>query len=153
VTLDVWWLPEPPSSMAGLMLAQFAAATSMLGRSAGQAAAAVDEMRLSLLRFGLSDRQTQAELDDFWAYHRTTAKSLEQDWHEWLAMRRASEQLAPQEGVTPFELRRVLLTVAETIGVPRRYSGHGDCRCNSTPHPAGRDYRRRTKHRNRRRHR
>lgn len=153
MTLDIWWLPGPPSSMAGLMFFRFAAATATLTRSAGQAAAAVDEMRLSLLRFGLSDRQAQAELDDFWAYHRTTAKSLEQDWHEWLAMRRASEQLAPQEGVTPFELRRVLLTVAEAIGVPRRYSGHGACRCHSTPNPAGRDYRRRTKHRNRRRHR
>jgi hypothetical protein len=146
---DVLWLPNPNS----LVFRVSAIAMNNLNQALGRASSALVEFRVSLQRSGLSNAQAQVEMDDFMAYHRTTPNSLEQDWHEWSAWRRAREQAARPQAMSPADEHRFMLQVAEAFDIRPRYIGYATCSCHPGPHPAARDYRRRTKHRNRRRHR
>lgn len=110
-------------------------------------AAAAHQQRYEQLRWaGLDDHQARAELDNFLAYVQARPLSTEQSWREW-RIRRQPVALEPF-----MRWRPSIFGHAADVAIGRAgYYLVAPCACHPVPFPAGRDYRRRTKHRNRRR--
>ena len=98
---------------------------------------------------------TGSERDEFVAYWQSSPWSFEQAWFNWVG-RRAME--AAQVTLTAWSeqftmicagLRESMSQLARSFS--RKPCGALECFCHPDPFPAARDYRRRTRHRNRRR--
>lgn len=110
-------------------------------------AATAHQRRYEELRYaGLDDGQARAELADFLAYAQSVPWSLEQSWLDW-RIRREPAVLKPVTVDRPSLFGHAMDVQAGRAG----YWPVAPCACHPVPFPAGRDYRRRTKHRNRRR--
>lgn len=109
-------------------------------------AAAAHQRRYEELRWmGLDDEQARAELDDFLAYAQSVPWPVEQSWLDWRIRREPA-------AVKPFTWDRPSL-FGHAIDVQAGRAGYwpvAPCACHPAPVPAARDYRRRSKHRNRR---
>lgn len=100
---------------------------------------------------------SQAERDEFVAYWQAGPWSFEQAWFDW-HMRHAMEPVRVALSVWTEQLTAALRSAQEAAALLTRAFGlkpcelfTGPCFCHPAPFPAARDYRRRTKHRNRRR--
>lgn len=98
---------------------------------------------------------TQGERDEFVAYWQASPWSFEQAWGNWVA-RRAVESTMAELTVQLAPFARAMALAAQSLSqlfkaLTRKPCGAQECFCHPAPFPAARDYRRRTKHRNRRR--
>lgn len=98
---------------------------------------------------------TGEERDEFVAYWQASPWSMEQAWSNWV-VRRTMEttRVVLTARIEPFI--RAMTSAAESLSLllksfARKPCGARECFCHPAPFPAARDYRRRTKHRNRRR--
>lgn len=109
-------------------------------------AAAAHQQRYEELRWsGLDDSQARAELDDFLAYAQSVPWPVEQSWRDWRIGREPA-------ALKPFTVDRPSL-FGHAVDVQAGRAGYwpvAPCACHPAPFPAGRDYRRRTRRRNRR---
>lgn len=110
-------------------------------------AATAHQRRYEQLRYaGLDNGQARAELDGFLAYAQSVPWSEEQSWWDWQVRR---QPVVPQ----PFSRwRPSIFGHAADVAIGRTgYYPVAPCACHPAPFPAARDYRRRSRHRNRRR--
>lgn len=110
-------------------------------------AAVAHQQRYEKLRWsGLNDDQARAELDEFMAYAQSVPRSVEQSWWNWQVRR----QPAVPEPLTRW-CPSIFGHAADVVMGRAGYYSVAPCACHPAPFPAARDYRRRTRHRNRRR--
>jgi hypothetical protein len=147
----VLWLPPPGQTTTAVNFATLAAAVGSFGATMARAAESLQQLQLALRNEPMSDAQRQEAFDGITANHRTTGNSLEQAWHEWTTYRAAAVQAEQLTGIPAEEVQRALMDVADAFRFAPPHVGRPPCSCHPLPHPAARDYRRRTKHRNRRR--
>lgn len=117
-----------------------------IGAQAVRAAAAHQQRYEGLRWSGLDDEQARAELDDFLAYAHSVPWPVERSWLDW-RIRREPAKLKPFIWDRPSLFGHAVDVQAGRAG----YYPVAPCSCHPAPFPAARDYRRRTKHRNRRR--
>lgn len=110
-------------------------------------AAAAHQQRYEELRWaGLDDEQARAELEDFLAYAQSVPWPVEQSWRGW-RVRREPGALRPFTADRPSLFGHAVDVQAGRAG----YWPVAPCACHPAPNSTGRNYRRRTKHRNRKR--
>lgn len=89
---------------------------------------------------------------EFITYWQTRPLSFDQAWSYWVSARSLqvmATNWVEQLGVALESLARSTRAFTRTLGAPAPHPS--PCFCHPAPFPAARDYRRRTKHRNRRR--
>lgn len=117
-----------------------------IGAQAVRAAAAHQQRYEELRWAGLDEDQARTELAEFVAYAQSTPWTMEQVWRDWQIRRQAA---VPE----PFtRWRPSIFGHAADVAIGRAgYYLVAPCACHPAPFSAARDYRRRTRHRNRRR--
>lgn len=123
-----------------------AGAFTDIGAQAVRAAAAHQQRYEQLRWSGLDDDQARAELVEFMTYVQSVPWSVERSWWDWQVRR----QPAAPELFSRW--RPSIFGHAADVAIGRAgYFPVKPCACHPASFPAARDYRRRTKHRNRRR--
>ena len=120
-----------------------------VGAYAARAAAEHEQRYLALRDEGLDNDAARIALANFTAYAQTTPWSYETAWREWqtLRARKALAAMAPFTRARPsFFGHRADAAMARAFASWPT----APCSCHPAPFPAARDYRRRTKHHNRR---